>query len=86
MVKFQVNFKTQASDDLEHLDKIVAQRILSKIRWLSENFAYIVPERLSGDLKNFYKLRVGDWRIIYTFQSPVITIHLIGHRREVYKL
>jgi mRNA-degrading endonuclease RelE of RelBE toxin-antitoxin system len=35
-----------------------------------------------------FKLVVGDWRIIYTadFINKLITVHLIGHRREVYKV
>ncbi|MCK4233696.1 type II toxin-antitoxin system RelE/ParE family toxin, partial [candidate division WOR-3 bacterium] len=37
--------------------------------------------------KGMYKLRVGDWRIIYTVnqKTKVITIHMIGHRKEIYK-
>lgn len=86
MSEYIVKFKDEAAEDLEALDKLIAQRILSKLKWLSQNFDAIVPERLSGKLKDLYKLRVGDWRIGYTVSNAVITIHLIGHRREVYKL
>ncbi|MFB2835159.1 type II toxin-antitoxin system RelE family toxin [Floridanema evergladense] len=33
-----------------------------------------------------FKLRVGDYRVVYTFstESRIITIHRIGHRSEIY--
>jgi len=77
----------QASDDLCCLDKQVARRILYKLRWLSQNFGEIVPDRLAGGLKGFYKLRVGTYRVIYTVndEERLLVVHLIGHRRDIYK-
>lgn len=42
--------------------------------------------RLSGS--NRYRLRVGDYRIVYTFDLQQNEIHLlaVGHRREVYRM
>lgn len=41
--------------------------------------------RMAGG--NRYRLRVGDYRIIYTFDTARNEIHLlaVGHRREVYR-
>ena len=41
---------------------------------------------LPANLAGFFKLRVGDYRVIYSFDEDlkVITIHQIGHRREIY--
>ena len=86
---FDVNFTREAEDDLSRLSKPVAQRILKKIKWLAENFESVTPEPLTGEFKGLYKLRTGDYRTLYTFykiDEKVITIHLIKHRREVYKL
>ena len=35
-----------------------------------------------------FKLVFGDWRVIYTsdFTNKIITVHLIGHRKEIYKI
>jgi mRNA interferase RelE/StbE len=82
---YRVEFTSEAEDDLSRLNKPVAQRVLKKIRWLAENFEAITPEPLTGDLKGFYKLRVGDYRAFYTFGPDEIVIHLVQHRREVYK-
>ena len=85
---YEVEFTPEAEEDLARLSKSVAQRILKKIRWLAENFEMITPEPLTGEWKDLYKLRVGDYRVLYTFsqvERKVIIIHLVGHRREIYK-
>jgi len=41
---------------------------------------------LSGEFKGVYKLRVGDWRVIYTVEGDSIVVQGIGHRREIYRL
>lgn len=81
-----VEFRPEAIADLESLDRVIGQRILDKIKWLTENFDTITPQALTGDLKGFFKLRVGDYRVIYSINQSkkIITIHLIGHRREIY--
>ena len=88
MVKdYLVEFLPEASDEFATLDKAVAQRILKKLRWLAENFADLTPEPLSCKLKGLFKLRVGSNRVFYSFdqEERIITVHLIGHRKEIYK-
>jgi len=84
---FGVVFLDDAIADLQRLDRATAQRILDKIRWASENFDSIPRIGLKGSLRGLYKLRVGDYRVIYTydFASATLTIHRIGHRRDLYE-
>lgn len=84
-MNLQVQFKPEAVSNLKQLDKPIAQRILNKINWLAANFDKTIPERLSSELKQFYKLRIGDWRVLYTHHHGILMIHMIGHRREIYK-
>jgi mRNA interferase RelE/StbE len=30
------------------------------------------------------RLRVGDWRVLFTVKADMITIHAVGHRRDIY--
>jgi mRNA interferase RelE/StbE len=30
------------------------------------------------------RLRAGDWRVLFTMDANTITIHAVGHRREIY--
>jgi mRNA interferase RelE/StbE len=80
-------FMPQAINDLRRLDKPIAQRILSKLKWLSENFNDLTANKLTGELREFYKLRVGNYRVIYTAnqEEHLLMVHLIGHRRDIYK-
>ncbi|WP_345961257.1 type II toxin-antitoxin system RelE family toxin [Pseudanabaena sp. Chao 1811] len=46
----------------------------------------MTPLSLSGNLSSFFKLRVGDYRVIYAIaqSQKSLIIHQIGHRREIY--
>lgn len=86
---YEVEFTEGALNDLAKLSKEISQRILKKVRWLAENFEALSLEPLTNQWQGMYKLHVGDYRVIYTFESEtrrLIIVHLIGHRREVYKL
>ena len=41
-------------------------------------------EPLRRTMKGYWKLRVGDYRVIYKISGRNVTIFRIGHRREVY--
>ena len=84
---YQVTFMPEAEEDLAKLDPGVARRILHKVAWLAKNFESVVPDPLSGSFKGLFKLRVGSYRVIYSASSSelVITIHAVGHRRDIYK-
>lgn len=81
----KVEWTEDAMEDLQSLDKAVSMRILNKISWLPQHLDNITPEPLSADFSGTYKLRIGDWRVVYTRETDVIVIQAIGHRRDVYK-
>ncbi len=85
---YKVGFTPNADDDLTHLDAPIAQRVLKKLRWLAENFDDVKPEALTGQWGSMFKLIVGDYRVLYTFDKTVqnIIVHFVKHRREVYKM
>jgi len=76
----------KAVTDLRRLDKPIAQRIINNLKWLSHNFDNLTPDMLTSELKGFYKLRIGSYRVIYTANrgERLLVIHLIGHRRTIY--
>ncbi|NJL90900.1 MAG: type II toxin-antitoxin system RelE/ParE family toxin [Coleofasciculaceae cyanobacterium SM2_1_6] len=85
-MSYSIAFNPEAIADLAKIDRPVQLRIARKIKWLGENFAEITPIALTGSLANYFKLRVGDYRVIYAINhsSKSINIHQIGHRREIY--
>lgn len=84
---YHVEFTPSAEVDLFSLDRAIAQRVLKKLRWLAENINLIKPESLTGHWKGMFKLRLGSYRILYTVKQDEkkIIVHLVRHRREVYK-
>ena len=85
-MSYSVELTAEALVNQERLTQAVQERRGNKINWLAENFEQITPMALSVNLAGFFKLRVGDYRVIYSFDEDlkVITIHQIGHRREIY--
>lgn len=80
-----VKWTADALKDLEIVDQVIAQRIIKRVIWLEKNFVEIVPERLHHELKGSYKLRVGDYRAVYSINRNMITIEAVGHRRNIYR-
>lgn len=87
MATWSLEFLTDAEKDLAKLDRTVRKRIIEKLVWLLQNSDNIVHLPLSGEFKNFYKLRVGDWRIIYTidWKKLEVVVSYIDRRDKVYK-
>ena len=76
-----------AKEDLEKLDKSLQRRIIGKSEWLQDNFDKIIPLTLTGGWQGFFKLRVGDWRIIYKVEwaKNLIIVYLVDRRDKIYK-
>ena len=72
--------------DIPVLSLLVAKRIKKAIeeKLATDPALYGFP--LHGSLKNLFKLRVGDWRVVYSITDSKILILVIGNRRDVYKV
>jgi len=79
-----VKWSADALRDLERIDVVIAERIVRKVVWFEKNFSSTVPEKLHRSLKDLYKLRVGDYRVIYSVHANMLIIEAVGHRREIY--
>ena len=87
---WRIEFEDTALKELAKLDKQVARRILAFLR---ERVAVLddprsVGEALKGSrLGEFWKYRVGDYRIITNIEDGVMRILVlkVGNRREVYR-
>ncbi len=84
---YDISLLRSAVKDLEQLDKVVAKRVVEKINSFAKNLDEIKLQQLTGELRGLYKLREGDYRIIYEIirKENLIIIHCIGHRRQIYR-
>ena len=67
------------------LPPAIQQRIEARIDEMGVRLGSFPHHRMKGGDR--YRLRVGDYRVIYTFNVEKGEIHLlaVGHRREVYR-
>ncbi len=83
-MRYNIEYKASVFHDLKKLDKKVAKRILNKIeKILSQN-----PNKgisLSGEFEGLSRIRIGDYRVIYTKKRDAVLILRIGHRKKVYQ-
>lgn len=84
---YKLAFSRQGRDSLASLDNEIAQRVLVKLKWLVRNADNLSHVPLKGKLSGLYKLKIGDWRVIYEVRhdEKSAIVHKVGHRREVYK-
>lgn len=85
-----IEFDDAATKELARLDKPVARRI---VKFLRDRVAVLDDPRAIGEalkgssLGEFWKYRVGDYRIIGSIEDSILTILVVrvGNRREVYR-
>ena len=85
---YQLRFLGRALDDLSRIDRPHQRIIKEKLLILAENPEALKNniKRLSGDIEDLYRLRVGRFRIIFNKNEAklLILIIRIGHRKDVY--
>ncbi len=83
---YRIEFAPKAERDFKALDKPIQSRLARRINSLAENPFPQGIRKLAGE-DTLYRLRVGDYRIIYQVQGKrlVILIVGIGHRADVYR-
>ena len=71
--------------DLKKIDKTWQKRILEKVKTTLVDDPYS-GKKLVGNLSPYYRLRIGDYRIIYAIFEEVVTVEVIKikHRKHVY--
>ena len=80
--RYRIEYGSVALDDLDNLPARERGQILRKIERLQFG--------LHGDIKHLheaeaaYRLRMGDYRILFDVEGGVIIIRRIGNRKDVY--
>ena len=83
-MEYQVEFSPQTRKDLEVLPPRICKQTLKKIVDLQRaafKGPQIKPLKSYGDL---FRLRVGDYRVVYQIKGNQVTVLLIGHRKDIY--
>ena len=86
---WQIEITPDADKALARLDTITQKRI---VRFLRQRVARLEDPReigapLRGNLREFWRYRVGDYRVLCRLEDNIVTVFVvhIGHRSGVYK-
>ena len=86
MARYSLRIKKSARKELEAVAaKADRRRIIKRIESLADNPRPPGSQKLSG--RERYRIRQGQYRILYTIEQQVLIVHVIkiGHRKDVYR-
>lgn len=86
MESYNIIFKPSVEKDLRRLPRGVVGRVMKRIDALGANPLSRGVIKLSGS-KGLYRIRVGEYRIVYEVNSPSreIIVDYVRHRRDIYR-
>ena len=86
MPDYTVSFRRSAEKDLRKLDTKVQARVLRAVDPLAQDPRPDGCRKLQGST-DAYRIRVGDYRVIYTVDDAVliVAVEKVRHRREAYR-
>ena len=85
---YKLKFLGKAQNDLKNIDRAHQKIIKEKLLILAKNPEVLKNniKRLGGIKDDYYRLRVGNYRVIFKKEEKqliIITVR-IGHRKEIY--
>lgn len=86
MESFEIQWRNSTRKDLRNLPRQEVERIVSAVTELAGNPLPHGSQKLSGSERT-YRIRVGDYRIIYEVfaESRMIEVQRVRHRKDVYR-
>ena len=76
----EIEFTSAAVRRLRKLIATTRAQIDTKLKAFAESGIGDVKAQGAARMR----LRSGDWRVLFTIKANTITIHAIGHRRDIY--
>lgn len=79
-----IEYKPKALKDLNKLDKQTVSRIRKEIQKLDNTPMQGDIKALHGELKGLYRLRIGNYRVIFEVNNNTVTILNVFDRKQAY--
>ncbi|MBE0524575.1 MAG: type II toxin-antitoxin system RelE/ParE family toxin [Methanosarcinales archaeon] len=80
---FNMSLSKNAISFLESISSNDKQRIIEKLKQLEQN-PYSLPYKKIKGRQRTYRIRIGDFRIIYAVHESEIRILKVGRREGIY--
>jgi mRNA interferase RelE/StbE len=82
-MKYPIEWRPRARKDLGRLDPEVRRRVVDAVSRLSDDQSGV--RQLEGYKPPLFRIRVGDWRILFTIEAGVATIQRVLPRDKAYR-
>jgi mRNA interferase RelE/StbE len=81
----QVRYLATALKQLARIDSVWRLRIVDRVAaYAADPAAHAASvKRLTGDGR--LRMRVGDYRVVFTEDGLILLVHHVGHRGDVYR-
>jgi mRNA interferase RelE/StbE len=86
-VTYQIEFARKVEKQLKTIPLSIREKIFDRIEALKKNPRPASCEKLQGSETDLFRIRQGDYRIVYTIEDKKLAILVVRvvHRKEVYK-
>lgn len=81
---YSIEYDPKALKQLKKLDKSVAKLLLDGIEEFASNPVLTKIKKLKTPFDGAYRLRIGDYRVIFYQENDLMLISKIAHRKDVY--
>ncbi len=88
MTRYRVEFVRSAKKDFDALPRRIQDRVVEALAVLAQNpYSEILQVRKLRGASDLFRIRLGDYRVVYEVQKAVLLILVIkiGHRRDIYR-
>jgi len=82
-MKYEIEIKEEAKAELRELPEDVRREIGYRLHLLQQEFSGDV-KKLKGS-KNEYRLRVGNYRVLFELVGRRIVVYTLGQRKNIYR-
>jgi mRNA interferase RelE/StbE len=84
MPPYRIEWLDEARADVRALDRPTAMRIFEGLLRFARTGSGAV-NTLHGDLAGAFRLRLGDYRVLFTLEDGAMRIFGVRHRSEAYR-
>lgn len=85
-MSYKILFTKESAKDIEKLDQTVKKQLYKKLLYFKDlDDIKVVAKKLHNHEAGEYRLRVGNFRIIFDLDKHIIVVLRIQHRKDVYK-
>jgi len=81
--RYQIEYGDTALKDLDELPSKQRAQILRKIDRMQQGLHGNIKRLREAD--SAYRLRMGDYRVLFDVEDNVIVIRRVGHRKHIYE-